>query len=182
MKLPDHTLGKLARGDHKAFEVVFLTYFGKVRYFIQSIIRSADDAEELAQEIFMKLWENRASVDADKPLGPFLYASARNAALNFLKHKYVVDEYAKNSVLTAAPESDGHMVIEANETELLIEMTVTAMPQQRREIYRMSRIAGKSNDEIAAELKISKKTVENQISLALKDIRRVLALLVFFLH
>lgn len=61
-------------------------------------------------------------------------------------------------------------------------MTVTAMPEQRKNIYRLSRVTGKSNDEIAEELKISRKTVENQISLALKDIRRVLSLFAFFLH
>ncbi|MCD8072830.1 MAG: RNA polymerase sigma-70 factor [Alistipes sp.] len=170
----------ISRGDHASFERLFLFYFVKVRSFIDSIIRSTEDAEELAQDIFVKLWENRHSLDPGRQIGSYLYTSARNSALNYLKHKYVHDEYARGALLTGEGSADGGDIIEAKETELLIEMTVAGMPEQRQKIYRMSRMAGRSNEEISQEMNISKKTVENQISLALKDIKRVISLFAFF--
>ncbi|MCC8034653.1 MAG: RNA polymerase sigma-70 factor [Rikenellaceae bacterium] len=180
MKESAHTVEKIKQGDHGSFETLFLFYFVKVRSFIDSIIRCSEDAEELAQDIFVKLWENRSSLDPGRQIGSYLYTSARNSALNYLKHKYVHDEYARSAILHTEQSTHGEEVIEAKETQLLIDMTVAGMPEQRRKIYRLSRVSGKSNEEISREMNVSKKTVENQISLALKDIKRVLSLFAFF--
>ncbi|MCD7969228.1 MAG: RNA polymerase sigma-70 factor [Alistipes sp.] len=181
LKVSAHTVEKLAQGDHAAFETLFLVYFVKVRSFVASLVRSDGDAEEIAQDIFVKVWENRRNLDPARPIDSYLYTSAKNASLNFLKHKYVHDEFARSILADAAVSVDGGQMIEAQETQLLIDMTVAGMPEQRRKIYRMSRVAGKTNDEIAMELEISRKTVENQLSLAIKDIKRVLSLFLFFL-
>lgn len=173
------TIIRLRDGDHSAFESLFIEFFNKVKYFIKGIIRSDDDAEELAQDIFVKLWTGRESIDPEKSFNSYIYTMARNSALNFLKHKFVEDSYLKE--LPALPQSDNSEdIIHAKETQSLIEMTVAGMPGQRKTVYDMSRNQGKSNDEIAEELKISKKTVENQLSLALRDIRKVLELFTAF--
>ncbi len=176
------TIEALQNGNHKAFEEVFLTYFDKVKYLLTGLLRSESDAEELAQDIFVKLWMNRQSIDPSKAFTTYIYTIARNTALNYLKHK-LVEENFRNSLndfdVEEADSSDE--ILFAKEISLLVEMTVCRMPVQRRKIYQMSREKGISNNEIAEELGISKKTVENQISLALQEIKRVIsAFLIFF--
>ena len=177
------TIEALQNGDHKAFEEVFLAYFDKVKYLLIGLLRSESDAEELAQDIFVKLWMNHTSIDPNKAFNTYLYTITRNTALNHLKHKLVEENY-KNSFNNldeeAADSSDE--ILFAKEISLLVEMAVCKMPVQRKKIYQMSRDKGISNNEIAEELGISKKTVENQLSLALQEIKRVIsAFLIFFL-
>ena len=164
----------LKGGDHKAFEVIFVTYFNKVKYFINGLVKSESDAEELAQEVFVKLWVNRESIVIEKSFSSYLYVMARNAAFNFLKSKFVRDSYLNDQSYQSNEESvTSDDVMVAKETELLLKIIVSKMPEQRRRIYEMSRNQGLKNDEIAAKLNISKKTVENQLSLALKELRQV---------
>lgn len=174
------TIEALKNGDHKAFEEVFMAYFDKVKYLLNGLLRSESDAEELAQDIFVKLWVNRQSIDSQKAFSTYLYTIARNTALNYLKHKFVEESFKNsfNDSEEVAESSDE--ILFAKEISLLIEMTVYRMPVQRRKIYQMSREKGISNNEIAEELGISKKTVENQISLALKEIKRVISAFLFF--
>lgn len=177
------TIEALQNGDHKAFEEVFLAYYDKVKYLLTGLLKSESDAEELAQDIFVKLWMNHTSVDPNNAFSTYLYTITRNTALNFLKHK-LVEENFKNSFnnLNEEEADSSDEILFAKEISLLVEMAVCGMPVQRRKIYQMSREKGISNIEIAEELGISKKTVENQISLALQEIKRVIsAFLIFFL-
>jgi len=132
----------------------------------------------LAQDVFIKLWLNRGQIDVDKSLNAYLYAIARNATFNYIKHKTVEQSYLSNYQQTEAVDTPEEIYF-AREIKLLIEMTVTQMPAQRRRIYILSRDKGISNEDIATQLNISKKTVENQLSLALNEIRKVVS--VFFL-
>lgn len=170
----------LQDGDHKAFEMVFVAYFDKVKYFVERIIRSEDEAEELAQDIFVKLWVNRKAIDIQKSFSGFLFTMAHNASFNYLKHKDVQNNYLSTNDLSEEVDSTEEMMY-AKEIALLIEMTVNRMPAQRKNIFQLSRNEGLSNDEIASRLHISKKTVENQLSLALKELRKVITLFIVFI-
>lgn len=173
------TYEALKNGDHKAFEAIFLAYYKRVKYFILGLVKSEEDAEELAQEVFVKLWTNRTSINVDKNLNTFIYVMARNMAFNFLKSKLVRESYSNDPSHTEETSSSED-IIYARETELLIKMTVNNMPERRKEIYKLSRDEGLTNDEIAAKLNISTKTVENQLSLALKELRKILSLFILF--
>lgn len=171
----------LCRGNHNAFEEIFIAYFHKVRLFICGIIKSEADAEELAQDIFCKLWTNRDAINAEKPLGAYIYTMAKNAAFNYLKHKSVEQEYLIDyPFLDDVPTPED--VLFAREISLLIEVTVKEMPIQRKRIYLLSREKGVSNADIAIKLGISKKTVENQLSLALQELRKVISLFFLFFY
>ncbi|MDR2809080.1 MAG: RNA polymerase sigma-70 factor [Tannerellaceae bacterium] len=175
------SLEDLKRGDHKAFDVVFLSYFDKVKHFIAGLVRSENDAEDLAQDVFAKLWTARETIDTQSSFHSFLYVMSRNAAYNYLKHKLVQTNYANECVLREETDTPEELVF-AKEMELLIEMTLCNMPEKRSEIYRLSRNKGLSNDEIAARLNVSRKTVENNLTLALREIRKVILLsIVFFI-
>lgn len=170
------TLQQLQQGSHKAFETVFVSYFPLIKYFIGGYVKSEADAEELAEELFVNLWKNHSQIDATRSFNSFLHTTARNAALNFLKHKYVQTDYENRSPESVQLSYTSEDELIAHETALLIEMTVERMPEQRRNIYRLSRNEGLSNEEIALRLHTTKRNVESQLSLALRDIRKVIYL------
>lgn len=175
------TLLLLQAGNHEAYETVFTAYFDKVKHFIERIVRSESEAEELSQDIFVKLWIGREAIDADKSFDTYLFAISRNAAFNYLRHQQVCENYLNRVSYSEEAEVGADDLLYAREIALLVEMTVSRMPRQRQLIFRLSRTEGLDNDEIAGKLHISKKTVENQLSLALKELRRVITFfLVFF--
>ena len=148
------TLEAFQDGNHKAFETVFIAYYNKTKAFIDGYIKSESDAEELTEDLFVNLWINHDSIDASKSFSSYLHTIARNSAINFLKHKYVLI---------------------AKELGLLIEDVVEKMPEQRKMIYTLSRNEGLSNAEIAIQLNTTKRNVESQLSLALKEIRKAIS-------
>jgi RNA polymerase sigma-70 factor (ECF subfamily) len=179
-KITTEILDALRNGDHKAFEVVFITYFKKIKLFIFGYIKSVEDAEELAEDLFVTLWTKRQSIDISKSFSAFMHTMARNAAINFLERKYIHQIYLSNATfqeLTSTAEDD--MI--AKELGLQIDEVVDSMPAQRKQIYNLSRNEGLSNEEIALRLNTTKRNVESQLSLALKEIRKTISLFFLFI-
>jgi RNA polymerase sigma-70 factor (ECF subfamily) len=173
-------LNALAAGDHEAFNWLFVKYFRKVKLFMMQLIKSEQDAEELAQDVFMKVWEYRERMPAVQSFNSYVYRMAKNRALNHLEHCYIEESYRENicEETNCSVEEEYY----AKEMELLEQLIVSQMPAQRKKIYEMSRMEGLPNAEIATQLNISKKTVENHLNLALKEIRKALEIitLLFF--
>ncbi len=169
---------KLVLGNHNAYRFLFMKYFPKVKYFISHIIKSESAAEELAQDIFMKIWEYREQLASLQSFNSYVYRMAKNTSLNYLEHKYIEKNYLDN--YQCETEFSIEEELYAKEMELLELLTVNNMPPQRKIIYEMSRKKGYTNDEIATELGIAKKTVENHLNLALKEIRKTLTLFISF--
>lgn len=174
-------LKALQEGDEKAFEKIYVAYYKRTLYFLAGLVKSEEDAKELAQEVFIKLWTNREAIDIAKSAHNYMYTIARNTAFNFLKHKLVEINY-RNDYPAEAQTETSEEILFAKEIALLVEMTVGRMPVQRQRIYKMSRNEGMSNEEIADRLHLTKKTVENQLSLALGELKRVIVgmVLLFF--
>jgi len=158
------TLEAFQDGNHKAFETIFIAYYNKTKAFIDGYIKSEPDAEELTEDLFVNLWINRHSIDMSKSFNSYLHTIARNAAINFLKHN-------QETGYSSTSEED----LIAKELEMLIDKLVGGMPEQRRMIYTLSRNEGLSNAEIAERLNTTKRNVESQLSLALKEIRKVIS-------
>lgn len=168
----------LRNGNHKAFEKVFIAYYDKTKTFVYDYIKSEPDAEEITEELFVNLWENRHSINTSKSFYSYLHTIARNSAINFLKHKYIHDAYLANTENTESSSTAEEELI-AKELGLLIDDIIDKMPEQRKKIYLLSRQEGLSNTEIAEQLNTTKRNVESQLSLALKEIRRAISM--FFL-
>lgn len=168
------TLEDLQQGNHKAFETVFIAYYSKIKAFISGYIKSESDAEELTEDLFVALWMNHHSLNTSKSFDSYLHTIARNAALNFLKHKYVEETYVSN-LSDAQHTSTSEEDLIAKELGLLIDELVEKMPEQRKQIYKLSRKEGLNNAEIAERLNTTKRNVESQLSLALKEIRKVIS-------
>lgn len=178
----DNLIFQIQQDNEYAFKLLYKNYYSRVATFITGIIKKRETAQDLAQDVFINLWLNRKTLNVSGNLQNYLFVASRHAAINYLK---------KELSVTSEPIEDIHKNISsditvedtlfAKEIRLLIEMTVSEMPAQRQRIFRMSREQGMSNEDIANKLRISKRSVENQISLALKEIRQVVTAYVLFL-
>lgn len=173
-------LSRIAAGDNEAFKTLFEMFYPKVKIFLVKFLKDENTAEDISQDIFVKIWTYREALPDIRSFNTYLYRMTRNAALNHLRGNHSKIDISKMSVLD---DKDIEAEYQTKEKELLIRLTVEHMPPQRQRIFKMSREQGLSNDDIALKLGISKKTVENNITLALKDLRDViLAFIVFFLN
>ena len=174
-----NNLERIASGDHEAFRSIFMKYYPKVKYFIAHIIKSEEIAEDLSQDIFFRVWASKEYLPDLRSFNAYIYRMAKNSALNYLEHKYIEDTYIANyshQSESTTPEEE----LNAKELEFLIQIAIDQMPEQRRKIYIKSRIENIKNGKIAEILGLSEKTINNQLSLALKDIRDILALAFLF--
>jgi len=173
-KVTAEILHSFRQGNHDAFEKIFLAYFNKIKFFVAGYIKSEADAEDLTEDLFINLWINHASIDPGKSFDSYLHTIARNAALNFLKHKLVKESFETHYEPLETDFSSEENLI-AQEIATQIEKKIEEMPEQRRNIYKMSRQEGLKNNEIAQRLNTSKHNVESQLSLALKELRQLVS-------
>lgn len=176
-QLTDRLIEGLREGDHKSYESIFMTYFPKVKYYINGFVKSIDIAEELTQNVFLKIWENRQTlVISRKGFDSYVFTIAYRQTIDYIRSKQVRESFYSDQVVHQTDIVCTEDEYIAEETRLLIEMEIENMPEKCRKIYRMSRNEGIPNYKIAELLNISQRTVENQLSLALKRIRGVLAI------
>ena len=166
------------------FKKFFDLNFPKVKTFAWQLLKSEEDAEDIAQDIFVKLWEKPDLWLEREKLDSYLYTVVRNHIYNFLKHKAVEYDYldvAAEKMQMAErglPTPDDEFC--AHELELFVQMALERMPEQRRRIFLMSREEGMTSPEIAAKLNISVRTVEQHIYKALQDLKKIVLFLFFF--
>ncbi len=178
-------LRRLSEGDETAFRELFESYYPRVRTFVACIVKEERTAEDVAQDLFVKIWERRESFGREvASFGGYIYRMARNAALNEIRRTVNLnldDARLSESLSDGASEEEAYY---AREKELFIKLVVCRMPEQRRRIFEMSRYLQMDNQAIAEALHLSKKTVENHLTLALKELRHALAAfsLLFFIH
>lgn len=161
-------------GSHEAFRSLFMCYYPKVRAFIHGFLKNDDDAEDVAQLVFIKLWNKREQFRNVHHFDAYLYALTKYTMLNFIAAKRPVVFTEEVEKLETACETTPDIELETRDLELRIDMIVESMPLQRRTVFRLSRIQGLANDEIARRLGIQKKTVENHLNLALKELKEAL--------
>ena len=172
-------LEALARDDRSAFDALYQKYAAKTEEFLYRMLKDHSEAEDITQDIFLKIWRNRTSIGAVDAFGPYLFRMARNAVYDRFDNRSVRENYARRASLLPEYELPDS-AIDSRDLLLLIRMVVEKMPEQRRRIFRMSREEGLSNDQIAEQLSISRRTVENQISRALAELRKLVKLILFF--
>lgn len=165
-------IGRLKHGDQIAFEMLFRHYYAGLVVFASQITLDEDEATEIVQNFFVRLWEKRKDINDEKSIKSYLFTSIKNRSINFLKKRNTDEKFVKEMNYLA----QNHQLYEPDifvESELRkkIEGTIEKMPNRCGEIFILSRFNGLSNNEIAEKLNISKRTVENQITNALKILR-----------
>jgi len=163
---------RLRQGDQTAFELLFHFYYPGLVVYATQFTTDRMEAEEIVQDFFVRLWQRHQQLIPTDSLKSYLFLSVKNGCLNYLKHKKVEEKYIRQM----AELSNQHLAYDpdlyiASELQEKVKNAIDLLPEKCREIFIMSRIQGLKNDEIATNLNISKRTVETQISKALKVLR-----------
>lgn len=159
-------------GDEHAFKYLFDTYFASLCRFMNVYLDNTQESEELALDIFLYVWEHRQTIEVKISLKAYLFRAARNKCLNCLRDR-------KTTLSLDDVNEPGQMVVDSSSLEVeelthLIEEAVCSLPDRCQEVFRKSREESLSNQQIADEMQISVKTVEGQITKALKRIKEFL--------
>ena len=161
---------KMSRGDKTAFKCVFDTYYKSICLFIQKYIQNAEQAEDLAQDIFIKIWEKKIQFNSPLAFKAYLYQAAKNKALNVLEHEAVKRLYQEKVNIDRKSESFFYQNFIEQETQRLMMQTIDKLPPRAREILHMN-LEGYKNQEIADHLSISVNTVKNHKATAYKFLK-----------
>jgi len=165
---------RIKKGDEKAFEILFHKYYGYLCLYAAKIINEDSAAEEIVQDFFVKIWEKREHLFIETSLKNYLFRSVKNLCINYIQHNKTKIRHAQH-VLSEVENnfSDDYNYPEID-LSVKIEESINSLPEKRKEIFRMSRQEGLKYHEIAQKLNISIKTVETQMSLAIKTLREKL--------
>lgn len=159
-------------GDEKALEMLFKEYYQPLCRYANSYLEDPDDAEEVVQNCFIKLWEKRENINIQSSVKSYLYQIIRNACLNEIKHQQVKKNYGDMVSQQGEQHSEASdQTTLRGELEEKIAAALQSLPQQCRLIFTMSRFEELKYQEIADQLNLSIKTVENQMGKALKLMR-----------
>ncbi|TKG89627.1 RNA polymerase sigma-70 factor [Puteibacter caeruleilacunae] len=163
---------RMMEGDRKAFRYFFDQYYADLCNFVNIYVRDEQVAEEVVQDIFVYFWENRERININQSVKSYLFSASKNRSLNHLRNLKGQEEkktelVRNNDLSDDRPEK----YLELEELQSLLNQAIDTLPEKCREIYQLSRDQELSNKEIAQQLDISVKTVENQITIALKKIK-----------
>jgi len=165
-------IDRLRKGDQSALKYLFDVYYRDLVIYAMKLVVNRGVAEEIVQDLFIRLWKNRSRLTLQKSLHAYLLTAVRNRSVNFIKSRYGrtrfedldgIDQYSN----TGAADTN----VNVRELREAIQSAIRLLPPKCRIIFRLSRNAGMTVDEIAAQLGISRKTVRTQVSIAIRKIR-----------
>lgn len=167
---------RLRISDVAAFRKLFDIFNRPIHRFVSYKLADSDVAEDITQEVFVKLWENRADVQPERSIKSYLYTIANNLTLNHIRHSKIVRKYQENtrSISEHLSESSPEQLLEQVEFDEAVLSAINHLPEKSRIVFQLSRMENLSYKEIAARLDISVKTVESHIGKSLKLLRLAL--------
>jgi RNA polymerase sigma-70 factor (family 1) len=168
------SLDDLKTGNIGLYETLFKEYYRPLVVFALKYVKDPDTAKEIVQEFFVRLFEKRLSLVIDTSVRSYLYRSVYNSCMNHISFIEMRNRHLKNIAIQSENEFTDNQV-STIELQDRIYAGIESMPDQCRRIFKMNRFEGIKNELIAEKLRISKRTVETQISKALKILRKKLA-------
>lgn len=176
MDLPDEQILRIIQeGSETAFEMLFRGLYNPLCRYAYSFLNDRDESEEVVQAAFINLWDKRSAIEIERSAKAYLYRMVRNSCLNSIKHERVRQKHIAHEMMVIEQvHEETAQVINANELEERIYEALKALPEQCRIVFQLSRFEELKYAEIAGQLGISIKTVENQIGKALKIMREQL--------
>lgn len=174
--VPDAVLVRRIRaGDERALEEVFRAHYTGMASFVQRYVFAPDIAEELVQDIFVKLWSRREQLSEIESFKTYLYRAVRNQALNWLRRRKLERRWEEEQDPEPAALVATDDIATQGEVAAAVKAAIGRLPPRCREIFLLSRDGGLTYNDIARTLDISVKTVETQMGRALKSLRNSLA-------
>jgi len=176
--LSEELLRSLRDGEHSAMEYLYHTYWEVVFDTAYKRVRDEEIAQDITQEIFISVWENRERLHIKSSLEAWLKGAVKYKVINYFKSSIVREKYEEDLVQligNQAEPSSAESMIMLKELNQQLDHAMLELPEKMRVIFSMSRRQQKSTKEISDELNLSAQTVKNQLSAALKLIRKKLS-------
>jgi len=161
----------LQAGSLGNFEMLFKHYYAPLVVYACKYVGEIDVAREIVQDFFVKLYEKRNTIAIDISIKSYLYRAVYNSCINYIKQRNIQDRHLRNIDMDKDDEENLENEINKVELQQKIFEIIESLPAKCRRIFKMNRLEGLKNEEIAQQLNLSKRTVETQISKALKILR-----------
>jgi len=178
-------LEAIKRDDNGAYEMVFREYYRPMTAYAFRFLSNLSDSESIVQDVFLRLWQKRRAIMITSSLQHYLFRSVKNQCINHIEHEKIKTGYQAFVIKNETDRSEYSEFFLEFGLKRKIEAAIAALPEKRQEIFRLAREEGLKYREIADRLEISVKTVETQMTLALKQLRESLKeyknLVMFFL-
>lgn len=160
-------------GNETAFREIYVHFGPKIYGFAFSFLKERPQSEEIVQETFLSLWENRQKFDESRALEPYLFTIAKRLVLDQLR-KTVHTKALREKLLAAISEQHNETEEQIIFSDLLVfaERAIDELPLQQQTVFRLSRVEGLSYDEIAERLNLSRNTVKNHLIVAVKKLKK----------
>jgi RNA polymerase sigma-70 factor (ECF subfamily) len=172
MRPEKEIVNDLKEGVAGAFDDLYKAYSQKLYAFAFTFLKSREDAEEVVQDTYFKIWERRKSIDSNQSFNSFLFSVGYHTTIDLLRQRLKEKKYRENVLVKASSNYNLEETIEYGDLLEHVNHIVEELPPRKLEIYKLSRIDHLSYSEIAEKLNISVKTVENGINFSLNFIRK----------
>lgn len=168
-------IAAIKKGDIKEFEKLFREFYKPLLIHANRFVQDGAEAEEIVQNLFFNFWKNRQDLNIKISLTSYLYSAVRNNSLQFLKRRKIKSKYEQYLMSNPAESTEPIEYIKYKELHTKLFQVMTDLPERCQEIFKLNRFQGLKYQEIADQLEISIKTVEANMSKALKHLRKNLS-------
>lgn len=175
-------LNKVKEGSEEAFALLYDRYWQKVYNFARLYLTSSTEVSEVVQDVFLRVWESRATFDASKNFDGYLFIITRNIIFNYSRRNFNELNFKMTVLQSVEEEYSMEEELDARDLKMYIDQLIAQLPPNRQRVFRMSREMHMSNKQIAEQCAVTEKAVERQITLALKFIRDNLPFFVLFMR
>jgi RNA polymerase sigma-70 factor (family 1) len=167
-------LNRLKKGDILAYDEMYHHYCHKLYSFVFRMLKDEADAEDIVQEVFIKIWELREKLDDGKLFNSYIFTIAYNSSVSLIRKKISSLKYVEHLREFAVTQFEDNSLseIEINELNRLVERLIQNLPERQKRVYLSHRERGLTYPEIAMEMGISKNTVENHMVKTLRYLRK----------
>ncbi|MCJ7446593.1 MAG: RNA polymerase sigma-70 factor [Bacteroidales bacterium] len=168
-------IGRIRQGDKGQFESLFRSSYVSLVKYAKTLVKDHDTAEEIVQDLFFRLWQDREKLNIESSLNGYLFRAVHNRCLHWMDHNRVVGKYAHEMTYRQTENAENPAdIILFKELQLKIARVLERLPERCSKIFCMNRFEGLKYAEIAEKLSVSVKTVEANMGRALKEFRKAL--------
>lgn len=164
-------IDKMKGGDRESFNMIFRRYYTPLVRFCVRFVADSDQAAEIVQDLFVKLWTNREKLAFTSSFESYMLRSVRNSAITYINKERAHADVNERIYTDDSDANDPSETLQSNNLEASYQKVLSTMPEKRREVFLASRFDGLKYAEIAEKFGMSQKTVEAHMSAAIKQLR-----------
>jgi RNA polymerase sigma-70 factor (ECF subfamily) len=175
MTSENEIIRRIRQGDIGQFESLFRSSYVSLVRYAKTLIKDHDSAEEIVQDLFFRLWQDKEKLNIESSLNGYLFRSVHNKCLHFIEHNKVVERYAEEMSFRQPDKQESPSdILQYRELQARISRILQRLPERCGQVFYLSRFEGLKYTEIAEKLSVSVKTVESNMGRALKEFRKEL--------